>query len=105
MTILVDTNLLVAIVQPAHMHNVIAASSTTRLARAGHRLVIVPQNLYEFWTIVTRPAQVNGLELDTPTARARTIQLKRSFALVGDIPGILGEWERLVVLLHDVKGK
>ena len=61
MSTLVDTNILLRLIDltaPSH--------HTTRLAIARLRsdseeLFIVPQNLFEFWAVATRPVAVNGL--------------------------------------------
>ena len=59
MTVLLDTNVLLRYTKPtdpAH-HTVIAAIAA--LQAAGEDLGVVPQNLYEFWVVATRPLANN----------------------------------------------
>jgi predicted nucleic acid-binding protein len=57
----------------------------------------VPQNCAEFWNVVTRPADRNGLGL-TPTDANRLLHLiERLFPVLPDVPEIYAEWRRLVV--------
>jgi predicted nucleic acid-binding protein len=64
----------------------------------------VPQNLYEFWSVTTRPVAQNGLGFSSGQAAAALTRLKQLFTLLEDTPAILPEWERLVVA-HAVLGK
>lgn len=64
--ILLDTNLLARLTSSAHPHCVPSRRAILRLSAQGERLVIVPQNLFEFWAVATRkpgspPAGQNGL--------------------------------------------
>jgi hypothetical protein len=61
MNILIDTNLLSRLAEIGHPHYQIPFDSTTALQTQGHDLVIVPQVLYEFWVVCTRPIAQNGL--------------------------------------------
>jgi hypothetical protein len=61
MNYLVDTNILTRLADPAHATHQQAVDAVKRLAHQGHKLHIVPQNLYEFWVVCTRPKNVNGL--------------------------------------------
>jgi hypothetical protein len=56
MNILLDTNILGRLAQPTHPMHAAARDAVTTLQRAGEMLRIVPQNLYEFWVIATRPS-------------------------------------------------
>ena len=61
MNYLVDTNILTRMTDPAHAMHREALDAVTLLIQQGHRLHVVPQNLYEFWVVATRPLNVNGL--------------------------------------------
>jgi predicted nucleic acid-binding protein len=54
--ILLDTNLLTRITQPHDPQSAIARAAIQTLAERGERLIVVPQNLYEFWAVATRSA-------------------------------------------------
>jgi hypothetical protein len=61
MNYLVDTNILTRLAEPGHAMHQPALNAVKRLIHQGHKLHIVPQNLYEFWVVCTRPLNVNGL--------------------------------------------
>lgn len=96
MSILVDTNILLRLIDltaPAH--------HTTRLAMQRLRsdsedLLIVPQNLFEFWVVATRPVAVNGLGKSAADAAADLRLCKTLFTLLDDTPAVYPTWERLV---------
>jgi len=56
---LVDTNLLLRRQQPSHPQAVIALDATNRLKQQGERLCIARQNLIEFRSTASRPADKN----------------------------------------------
>lgn len=56
MTVLLDTNLLTRPLEPAHPHHKPAVDALAALLAAGEDVCIVPQNLYEFYVVATRPA-------------------------------------------------
>jgi predicted nucleic acid-binding protein len=104
MRILVDTNLPLRLALPSHPLHQIAFDSLAVLRQRGEQLCLVPQNLYEFWVVATRPVAQNGLGLTAAAAQAEVVQLKRLFVLLEDTPAIFPEWERLV-MQHQIIGK
>ena len=104
MNILADTNLLLRSLQPGSPHHAAATASITELRRRGGQLCVVPQVLYEFWTVCTRPAGEYGLGLTTSQAQAEQDKTLALLTLLPDNASILPEWQRLVVQ-HDVKGR
>jgi predicted nucleic acid-binding protein len=103
MSVLVDTNLLLRSIQTDHAHYPMATSALLLLRRT-ERLCITTQNLYELWSVCTRPAAVNGMGMSTTDAKTELDKARRFFTLLPDAPAIFNEWERLVTT-HDVKGK
>ena len=65
MTILVDTNILLRIAHKNHPHTAVAATAIQRLLGESHELRVVPQVLYEYWAVATRPVDQNGLGFST----------------------------------------
>lgn len=103
MSVLVDTNVLLRRTQPSDHHHVAATESVARLLTSGEPVCITPQNVAEFWNVVTRPVEANGLGLSV-TAASREIELfERVLTLLPDTPAIYPEWKRLV-LTHRVRG-
>jgi hypothetical protein len=66
MSCLADTNVLLRYVQQNHNMHGVAVAALDFLVRSGETVVIVPQNITEFWNVCTRPTDQNGLGL-TPS--------------------------------------
>ena len=63
-----------------------ALDAVKLLARQGHKLHIVHQNLYEFWVVCTRPTNVNGLGKTATEAMAELTHLKAVFLWLDEAP-------------------
>ena len=61
MAVLLDTNILLRILQPHSGHAPIAERALGALRARNEELQIVSQNLVEFWAVATRPVRENGL--------------------------------------------
>ena len=81
MSILLDTNILTRNAQPHHPMHRDAVDSVAELRRQGEVLCLVPQDLYEFWVVATRPADQNGLGLTPAEAEVELSSLKALFPL------------------------
>ena len=68
MRILLDSNVLLRAVEPAHPHFRASVDSRELLHSQGHELLVVPQVLYEFWVVATRPKENNGLAMTSEEA-------------------------------------
>ena len=55
MTILLDTNILTRAAQAHHPSHHVAVEAVAILHGQGEKFCLVPQNLYEFWVVSTRP--------------------------------------------------
>ncbi|MEH2025933.1 type II toxin-antitoxin system VapC family toxin [Nostoc sp.] len=104
MSYLVDTNILLRLVQKNSPMHSDTQKAILVLKRQGELLYIIPQNLIEFWAVATRPINSNGLGLSTAQAVQETEKLKKIFILYLDTPAIFGEWEYLIVK-YQVMGK
>ena len=104
MNVLLDTNILTRLAQHAHPMHAAARDAVAALQRAGETLRLVPQNLYEFWVVATRPVTVNGLGFTAPQAEAELTRLEALFPPLPESPAVFAEWRRLVVA-HSVLGK
>jgi predicted nucleic acid-binding protein len=106
--ILLDTNLLTRITRSHDPQSAIARASIQTLLRRGERLIVVPQNLYEFWAVATRPAGPppagrNGLGM-TPAQAGHWIRFfRRRFTLLPDREELSKLWQELVER-HGVTG-
>lgn len=96
MNTLLDTNILTRAAQPGHPMHAAAVDAVDALRRRGDHPFLVPQNLYEFWVVVTRPIAHNGLGFTPSQARTEIDQLKKLFTLLAETPSIFPTWEHLV---------
>jgi predicted nucleic acid-binding protein len=104
MNVLLDTNILARMAQPGHPQHRAASDAVDALVLRGDDPCMVPQVLYEFWVVATRPAAVNGLGLGVAQAAAEVTRLKALFPLLAETPAFYPGWERLVTT-HNVAGK
>jgi predicted nucleic acid-binding protein len=96
MNCLVDTNILTRLAEPGHPMHQPALDAVKLLVHQGYKLHVVPQNLYEFWVVCTRPTSVNGLGKTAAEAVAELANIKSLFLWTDDTPAVYGVWERLV---------
>jgi predicted nucleic acid-binding protein len=104
MSYLVDTNVLLRLVQKNHPMRPDARRALVTLRKQGEELCITSQNIIEFWAVATRPFDKNGLGLTVDEAARETRKLRRIFKLRPDSPVIFTEWEQLVAK-YQVMGK
>src|SRR5260370_10340479 len=104
MTVFLDTNVLLRLASPTDPAHATAAAAVATLRGAGDTLWTVPQNLFEFWVVATRPVANNGLGLTTAECTAEIVRIKARFPVILDSPALLAAWGRLVAP-HDFKGK
>ena len=76
MAILIDTNVLLRSVQPSHLLHANAIRALQVLIRRQSMLVVVLQNIAEFWNVATRPVQYNGLGFTIEEAQNELRQTK-----------------------------
>jgi predicted nucleic acid-binding protein len=103
MAVLLDTNILLRMLQPHALQAQLARTAIDRLRLQNQALHITSQNLVEFWAVATRPASNNGLGLSIEEALAEMAGFKRFFTLLPEQP-LQSEWERLVTT-YRVSGK
>jgi predicted nucleic acid-binding protein len=104
MKILVDTNVVVRFMARADVGHQTAVDAVKTLGNEGHELCLVPQNLYEFWVVATRPAEQNGLGMSPAAAHSDLVQLQEFFSLLRDERSIYEPWQGLV-LQYQVRGR
>lgn len=102
--ILIDTNVLLRAAQPAHSHHTIAIEAVKTARLRGYIPSLVPQILYEYWVVATRPTSENGLGMTVPEAEADISRLVSLFHLFRDERAILDRW-RTIVVQCEVQGK
>lgn len=55
MKILGDANILIRTANPVDPEHQTSIDALRQLAVSGHELIVVPQVLYEYWVVATRP--------------------------------------------------
>src|SRR6202049_3168866 len=99
--ILLDTNLLTRMTRSHDPRSTVARAAIQTLLARGERLIVVPQNLYEFWAVATRPpgpppAGRNGLGM-TPAQAGHWLRFfRRRFTLLPDREELSTLWQALV---------
>ncbi|MBE9058425.1 PIN domain-containing protein [Sphaerospermopsis sp. LEGE 08334] len=104
MKYLVDTNILLRLVQKNSPMHLDTQRAILTLKKQGEFLCIIPQNIIEFWAVSTRPLDKNGLGLSINQAEEESEKLKKIFILELDTPQTFTEWESLVIQ-YQVMGK
>lgn len=98
MRCLLDSNILLRLSQPADPFHVAVRRALLRLRQQGAELVVVPQNLAEFWNVSTRPAAARGGYGQSIAETDRQLGLLlRRFTLLEELPGTTRRWRRLLV--------
>ena len=96
MRILVDTNILLRLVHAGHPQQAEGEQAVRHLIRERHELRLVPQILYEFWVVATRPADQNGLGFSAGDVSRQLAAWRGLFPTLRDERGILERWQSLV---------
>lgn len=97
MNYVLDSNILLRMAQDTHPMHAAATRATTTLIRQGETVHIIPQNLYEFWSVATREIKYNGLGLSISDAQTELARLKSLFSYLPDTPAVCSQCERLIV--------
>lgn len=104
MNVVVDTNILGRIAEPGHPQYRLALDATDALRKRGDLPCVVPQVLYEFWVVATRPVAQNGLGLTAIQAESEMVRIENMFLLLPENAAVYQEWRRLVTA-HQIVGK
>lgn len=96
-----DTNLLTAYADVESLHR----GQVIRFVRESSlRLRLAPKSIYEFWSVATRPRNVNGLAMSPEEAGQSVDGFRRAFVVHPAPSGLLEEWLNLC-RAHGVSGK
>jgi predicted nucleic acid-binding protein len=104
MNVLLDTNIVGRMAETGHVQHRTAVDAVAALVARGDTPCLVPQVLYEFWVVATRPLASNGLGCTPAAADAELSRLNSLYPLLPDTPSIFPAWRRLVAS-HSVLGK
>lgn len=96
MTILVDTNILLRVVDQASNEHAVCVEALRMLDDRGEDLAICAQVMIEFWSVSTRPLNANGLGLDSQRAGRLLDGFIQSMTLLPEPADIGMRWRRVV---------
>jgi predicted nucleic acid-binding protein len=102
MNVLLDTNIPGRMAEAGHSQQQMAFDAVAALVRRGDAPCLVPQVLYEFWVVATRPLTANGLAFTPSQAQAEIGRLEALYPLFPDTPAIYTEWKNLVAVTQVV---
>ena len=101
---LLDTNIILRIVQPQAPTHILAVEAVASILNNGDNVFLTPQILIEFWAVATRPIDVNGLGWSVTLVETEIQQLRHQFPMLNDRPTVFSNWLQLVNQ-HSVQGK
>jgi predicted nucleic acid-binding protein len=104
MTVVLDANVLLRFADTTAAQHPIAVAALSALRAQGESLRTVPQSLYEFWVVATRPIANNGLGLSVAECEQTLARIEAVFPLLSDPPALFAEW-RILVVAHGCQGK
>jgi predicted nucleic acid-binding protein len=104
MKILVDSNLFLRSAQPQHSQHQAAKFAVAGVIQNGHQVVVVPQIIYEFWVVATRPVDRNGLGLSAEQVSIDVDSILDASTMHRDERAVFDIWLELVSR-HQVIGK
>jgi predicted nucleic acid-binding protein len=104
MRVLLDTNVILRSAEPAHSLHSVANDAIRKLHDRGDEPVIVPQIIYEFWVVATRPLDQNGLGFDAIACQGEVLKIESLFGVLDDTHAMLAAWKSPVIE-YQVLGK
>ncbi|MCS6859945.1 MAG: hypothetical protein NZT92_06460 [Abditibacteriales bacterium] len=82
MAYVIDTNILLRSIQPAHPMFEQATRAVETLLNRGEEVCVLPQNIRGFWNVCTRPADRNGLGLTPEQTDAEVTRIEALLTLL-----------------------
>lgn len=104
MIVVLDANILLRFCDPTATHHPVAVAALAELRSRGDSLRTLPQSIYEFWVVATRPVVNNGLGLSIAECDQTVTDLLSAFPCLDDSPTLFAAWRGLVVA-HACHGK
>ncbi len=104
MKIMSDTNIALRLHNEDSPQHSLCVEAVGRLQDAKHALCFCAQALIEYWSVATRPANVNGFGQRPADVLADVTELRNSFALLPEPPDMAERWLALVSR-YDVSGR
>jgi predicted nucleic acid-binding protein len=101
---LIDTGVLLRLINRADPAHESVRKCLRTLRTAGDQFAVAPQTIAEFWNVSTRPASARGgYGLSIAATEHHLLVLERICDVIPDSPNLYSTWKQLVVA-HAVKG-
>lgn len=105
MRILLDTNIVLRMANRGAAGSQNITSAIRQRYARGDEFFVVPQCIYEMWSVMTRPAEAsNGLDFSPEEAALEVERLLTLIPLLPDPPHLFSRWLNLVST-HAVSGR
>ena len=105
MAYLLDTGILLRLVDETDGQHDVVKQAVSRLGDQREALYITTQNFAEFWNVATRPRTNNGLELPIATViQLYDRAIEPISSVLVELPAVHAEYKRLLIK-HSVVGK
>lgn len=104
MKILIDTNILLRVIWSGLTQSQVADDAVAALRRRGDEIVIVPQVMYEFWVVSSRPSGGNGMDRTPAEVCAELGRIRTVTTLLPESTDVYAVWQQLV-MEREVRGK
>lgn len=103
MKYLLDTNILLRLVDKNHPHHQEAKEAIRTLRQENDMFYVLLQNISEFWNVCTRPTQNNGFGLSIAKTDSHLKRFERFFTILPDTKDVYKN-RREPVIIHSVLG-
>jgi predicted nucleic acid-binding protein len=100
----IDANVVLRAANPASPEHALVTGALATIAERGGRLFITPQVLMEFWSVATRPADVNGFGWPPDVVETEVRRILDTFGRLDDTATSFHLWLYLVTT-HQVRGR
>jgi predicted nucleic acid-binding protein len=100
---LLDTNVVLRLLAPNDPQHGRTVGAVEAALEQGVQLFVAPQVIMECWVVLTRPANVNGMDWDPEPAKEALRGVMDRFALLPETPAVFTAWWNAVG--GGVKGK
>jgi predicted nucleic acid-binding protein len=104
MRYLLDTNIVLRLANEDAEEHALTNDAVEGMIAGADEPLLVPQCIYEFWNVCTRPVRVNGLGWEVERTRLEVDRLLGLFPLLPDTPRVFSYWLELVTR-YQVSGK
>lgn len=104
MTIALDTNIVLRVVNASEPDHKRVSDFVASLRSNGESFALAAQVLHEYWVVATRPIDVNGLGIEPAAARLSADRALQLFSLLPDPPGLFQAWLEMCTRLS-IRGR